>query len=301
LGLCQDGIPHGQSCHHFQDSVSQRNLHRGTVMAKREPKLTPEQHRLQQRECGLRDARKYHIPFPPAHRIWKVGDRVKWGGHPNTEVLEVFDGGKFYYVRAWGTYSEYGRPVEREQFHVSEWTELFPDRSREECSLIPSFIDNTDIDLNYSHMSIDSCISTYYHFGINMNPEYQRDYVWNDEDRVELIDSIFCNRNIGTYVLIHMGYGEGCGYEILDGKQRIRALLDFYEDKFTYKGRMYSELRPGDQHHFDSFAFPRAEVRARQGDGLVPLEMKIKIFLHVNNTGKVMDKEHLEKVKAMLK
>jgi hypothetical protein len=83
--------------------------------------------------------------------------------------------------------------------------------------------------------------------------------------------------------------------EILDGKQRVKAIIDFFEDKFTYKGKLYSELSCPDRWHFDNFCFPRAEIQKPT------LEQKIKIFLHVNTTGKHMSPEHLEKVKGMLK
>ena len=50
-----------------------------------------------------------------------------------------------------------------------------------------------------------------------------------------LLDSIFKNIDIGKFVLIHLSDSEwverGFGYEILDGKQRLSALIEFYENK----------------------------------------------------------------------
>jgi uncharacterized protein with ParB-like and HNH nuclease domain len=91
-----------------------------------------------------------------------------------------------------------------------------------------------------------------------------------------------------------MGYGVA-GYEVLDGKQRIKAIIDFFEDKFKYEGFLYSELSNHDRHVFEDITFPRAEIRN------ATLEQKIKIFIHVNTTGKQMSPEHLAKVKGMLK
>jgi hypothetical protein len=36
--------------------------------------------------------------------MFQVGELVDWGSHPNAKILDVYDGGKFYKVYAWGTH-----------------------------------------------------------------------------------------------------------------------------------------------------------------------------------------------------
>jgi uncharacterized protein with ParB-like and HNH nuclease domain len=73
--------------------------------------------------------------------------------------------------------------------------------------------------------------------------------VWELEDKVALIDSIFNNVDIGKFAFIHLNYGEKYTYEILDGKQRMRAILDYYENRFQYKGKYFNELSCREQNH----------------------------------------------------
>ena len=56
-----------------------------------------------------------------------------------------------------------------------------------------NFAKNQDVIINFNNSTIESLLHTYYNFGINMNPDYQRDYVWTMEDKLLLIDSIFNN------------------------------------------------------------------------------------------------------------
>lgn len=241
------------------------------------------------------------LPTPPVSRCYNVGDLVEFGAHPNAQVEDVYFDGKIYKIKLWGTYYKYGVPYEDESYMVVRWVDLLPYRTVEDRTIQHDLVHNKDVNLNYLNMDIYSLISTYYGFGINMNPEYQRDYVWEESDNIELIDSIFNNRNIGNYILVHNGYGEGYGYEVLDGKQRIAAIINFYEDRYRYKGKLFSELSTYEQNWFKGYHFGRAEIKGNNGSEIIHTEQKIKIFLHVNNTGKVMDKAHLEKVKAMLK
>lgn len=229
-------------------------------------------------------------PYPPISKQFEVGEMIQYGAHPNAEVLEIFDGGRCLKLRVFGTYEKYGKPYEDEFIRYTAW---------DSCSKLSEKTNDTTfkndtVRLNYADMDIDSMIHAVYNFGVDFNPFYQREYVWTAEDKELLIDSIYNNRTIGSYVLCHLGYNSPISYEILDGKQRCRALLDFFEDKFTYKGKLFSELSWQDKHHFENFKFPRAEVKEPTD------KQKIEIFIHVNTTGMHMSKEHLDKVQAML-
>ena len=267
-------------------------------MAKKikEPKiLTEEEKAIEKVKSVSNILRENNIPYPPASRSFKIGDLVQYGNHPNAQVVNVYEQGKVYELRIWGEYFSYGNSVGQKEFYsLVEWTSLMPIYSKLGHSAL---IQNTDIRLYYSHMMLDSAIHCYYSFGIDMNPSYQREFVWSLEDNVALIDSIYCNRTIGSYILCHNGYEDDreFGYEILDGKQRLKAIIDFYEDKFKYKGYLYSELSPTDRIFLERVSFPRAEIKN------ATLEQKIRTFIHVNTTGKHMSPEHLEKVKGMLK
>jgi hypothetical protein len=82
--------------------------------------------------------------------------------------------------------------------------------------------------LHYSQRSLDGLVHMFYSFGINMDPDYQRGLVWTLEDKQALIESIFDDVDIGKFVFAQRPFEANApGYEIIDGKQRLSALIDF--------------------------------------------------------------------------
>ncbi|MGQ0636604.1 MAG: HNH endonuclease family protein [Planctomycetaceae bacterium] len=72
---------------------------------------------------------------------------------------------------------------------------------------------------------------------LKINEEYQRGASWTQPQKQCLIDSVFRKYPIPPLFLhriISVGLGgeQSVGYEIVDGQQRIRALAEFFSDKF---------------------------------------------------------------------
>lgn len=68
---------------------------------------------------------------------------------------------------------------------------------------------------------------------INLKPEYQRRLVWDDVKRSLFIESILLNIPIPAVFLYEWDLGQ---YEVMDGQQRLNAIVDFYENGFALKG-----------------------------------------------------------------
>lgn len=81
-------------------------------------------------------------------------------------------------------------------------------------------------------------------------PDYQRPYIWNQEQKELLIDSILSNLPIGNIFLNEIKLAI---YEIVDGQQRLLTIQDFLNDKFTYQGKLYSELDSACKWHISNF------------------------------------------------
>ncbi len=74
----------------------------------------------------------------------------------------------------------------------------------------------------------------------DLKPDFQRDIVWNNEKQQKLIDSIMRGWHIPP---IHLVEIEGKGYyEVLDGKQRLFSIYNFYNDEFPFKGSFLPDL-----------------------------------------------------------
>ena len=264
-------------------------------------KQTPEQLAQAEKERvennllhNLEWLRRQSYPKDKPVYTFGVGDRVRFGAHTNTVVIEVLDDGLIYRIHSEGHRSEYGRQVWYEQDDYKYWFDVHPWRESHDDFMSPAIRNR----VSYANYSVGSLIHRAHHFGVNMDPDYQRGYVWDLDDKVNLIDSIFNEVEIGKFLFnvlpinndtIKLGYL----YEIVDGKQRLRALLDYYENKFSYRDKYFYQLNPRDQDYITNYPVSVAEVKDYSRAQILGL------FLKVNTTGRVMSQEHLNKVRDM--
>ena len=65
----------------------------------------------------------------------------------------------------------------------------------------------------------------------NLSPIYQRENLWKDKEKSYFIDSIFCGKPIPS---IYTTYnGDSNSHDIIDGKQRLQAIVSFFHNEFT--------------------------------------------------------------------
>ncbi|MBK8263097.1 MAG: DUF262 domain-containing protein [Nannocystis sp.] len=73
-----------------------------------------------------------------------------------------------------------------------------------------------------------------------LDPEYQRRHRWSVERKSRLIESFLMNVPVPPVFLYERDLAR---FEVMDGRQRLSALSDFYADEFALKGLEYwSEL-----------------------------------------------------------
>jgi len=68
---------------------------------------------------------------------------------------------------------------------------------------------------------------------INLQPEYQRRLVWDDDKRSLFIESLLLNVPVPAVFLFEWDLSR---YEVMDGQQRINAIVDFYNDEYELRG-----------------------------------------------------------------
>jgi hypothetical protein len=124
---------------------------------------------------------------------------------------------------------------------------------------------------------------------IDLNPDYQRNYVWIANDDKEhkcsrLIESLLLN--IPIPVIYFAEQAETLKYEVIDGQQRLYTFQRYLNDEFALSGleirddvneKKYSELDPKD----------RDEIRKRSIRAIVILnesdpEIKYEVFERLN-------------------
>jgi hypothetical protein len=69
-----------------------------------------------------------------------------------------------------------------------------------------------------------------------LDPEYQRRHRWSDVRKSRLIESFLLNVPVPPVFLYERDLAR---FEVMDGRQRLTALSDFYADKFTLTGMEY--------------------------------------------------------------
>jgi hypothetical protein len=95
-------------------------------------------------------------------------------------------------------------------------------------------------------------------------PPFQRPPVWTDEQKVRLIESILDELPVPPYVA-NRDLEDGYLYDrwLLDGQQRITAILEFVEGKFAVRGLRFPEVSKGDQLWFLNRPFHCLETELR--------------------------------------
>lgn len=79
---------------------------------------------------------------------------------------------------------------------------------------------------------------------INLNPEYQRNYIWDNKKSSLLIESLILNVPIPV---VYVSQEEDDSWTVIDGLQRLNSLYRFFQRDFKLRGlEILSELNSSD-------------------------------------------------------
>jgi hypothetical protein len=133
------------------------------------------------------------------------------------------------------------------------------------------------------------------------NKNLQRGFVWSLEQKRELIWSILLERHIPTISVFSLEAKERDApyqeiVQVIDGKQRLSTMLDFYSEKFTIEieGAEYafSELPKEYQLAISNYSIT-LNVVYDHPDREITDEDKIAWFKRLNFSGTPQEAEHL--------
>jgi hypothetical protein len=131
------------------------------------------------------------------------------------------------------------------------------------------------------------------------NKNLQRDFVWDILQKRELIWSILMNRHIPRMAMINIiteDTGTDGVYQVIDGKQRLSTMIDFYNNKFHLeidnKFYLYIDLPEDYQRVIACYAIPYLVVNEDYGNKITDND-KINWFKYINFAGTPQDVEHL--------
>lgn len=122
---------------------------------------------------------------------------------------------------------------------------------------------------------------------IDLSPEYQRRFRWDELKQSKLIESFLMNVPVPPVFLNEDNYGE---YSVIDGKQRLNAISEFFKGKLPLKGlkvfkeingKTYDELPLQLQTVLRTRPTMRAIIILRQSDK----DIKYVVFQRLNTGG----------------
>jgi len=265
-------------------------------MGKRNDFITPEKARQESIDSAIKDLNNMIklgvMPLNPT-RTFKVNERVIYGAHAETYVREVHGDGLYYTIEN----MEYDKKDQPTGFGA--WTALpWIDLNKYGIKNDTCFAVDDRFFITQLNSGIDSLLHMVYSAwaGVDFDVEYQREHVWGLTDKISLIDSIFNNIDIGKFVFVQKSIStQGKYYEIIDGKQRLTAICEFYEDRFKYKGKYFSQLSNKDRHKILSHNITYGYLENATKEAIY------STFIKMNTCGKPMDVKHINKVKKLLK
>lgn len=121
---------------------------------------------------------------------------------------------------------------------------------------------------------------------LEISPEFQRNNVWSNPQKSELVESILMGIPIPVIYLFEDRDGSK---QIVDGKQRLTTIIDFQNDKFALNGlhvmpsfnsKRFSDLPPKMQGSFEDYQLSFYIIQPP-----TPERVKYDIFDRVNRGG----------------
>jgi hypothetical protein len=243
--------------------------------------------RLRAASLGMSNTNRNPEVIETPLRSFPAGASVEVGSLEKVVVVRSFHEGKVYEVE----FDEIsrGETTGKRLRRSFPWHSLYAVGNKSELHCPPR------IRLRELNSSVDGALSYLIDRDLpfNMDPPYQRELVWDDEDRCRLLDSVFSERPIGRIVIRLLGYAKDQGFEIIDGKQRLSTLRDFFIGRREHRGLFFHQLGRNDR-----IAFERAGVVIAIAENITDADA-VRLFLDVNDTGRGVSPEHLRKVRQM--
>jgi hypothetical protein len=114
-------------------------------------------------------------------------------------------------------------------------------------------------------------------------PVYQRGNIWSEQKKKLLIDSILRGLDIPKFYLQETENGWDC----IDGQQRIRAIVGFFDENFTYKGKRFSNLTDEEKEKIEEYKITITEVEDIDDEEVRLLFIRLQLGIPVNSGEKL--------------
>jgi hypothetical protein len=135
-------------------------------------------------------------------------------------------------------------------------------------------------------------------YRLELQPDFQRQEVWAVAAKIMLIDSILKNIPMPKFYLLKNVRGEATFRAVIDGQQRLRAILGFMNNEFTLKSppcevhlhnKYFQDLEQSDRDKFINYRIDMYEVT-----DITDAEVR-QMYSRVNKYVKALNKQELRR------
>lgn len=169
-------------------------------------------------------------------------------------------------------------------------------------------------DLAVRSENIQRIYSFYTGSKLLVNRRYQRKLVWTIEEKSAFIDSIIKGYPVPLILLAEINNDSGTAYEIIDGMQRLNAIISFIEGEFSVDGQYFDlEAMAESKMMVDTKQIEQNEPKMKReictniASYVLPLsiykmenESQIdEIFRRINSNGKHLSKQEIRQAGSL--
>lgn len=230
----------------------------------------------------------------PDNRKLYPGDKVEIGNLKDCVVIETTPDFKYIIVEYTNVEHNYGNPIVTPG-DIGGWNWL--DAVRLDTISPGNNATKRTVAVHMINTDLRGLLHSAIHRGLIDNPDYQRGYVWTYEDKHNYLRSVFEDRDLGKFIFVEDRSYSEYRLEVLDGKQRMSALLEFYTSQLPYNGKYYHNLSKHDRYLIEGRMVQFAQIDKAQYSKADLLSL----FLDLNTAGVPQTEEHLDHVRELLR
>ena len=120
---------------------------------------------------------------------------------------------------------------------------------------------------------------------LDIRPSYQREYVYNNEQRMSVIETVTKGFPLGLMYWVD----DGNKFELLDGQQRTISLCQYVTNKFSYDGRIFDNLLDEEKEKFLDYELLIYSIKGGERE-------KLDWFEIINKAGVPLTKQELRNI-----
>lgn len=161
---------------------------------------------------------------------------------------------------------------------------------------IPKFTRNASYQVDMDLDTLPCWIERQMKQGINLDPDFQRDHVWTDEQRIAYMEFLISGGYTGKDIYFNMPGWQGDykgDFVLVDGKQRLNSILKFINNEIPVFGTYIDEFEDKD------FVLMQTSIKIHVNNLKTRKEV-LQWYVQFNKGGTVHTKEEIDKVIEMM-